>query len=237
MLRTLLAASTLALAAVMVTPAMADTVVASPRTISLSGHGEVRVAPDRATVTIGVASQKDTAAEAMKDNSAAMQQVFAALKAAGIAEKDMQTSNFSVQPRYNYPNDGSAPTLVGYDVSNNVTITVKKLDTLGAVLDAVVKAGSNQIQGVSFDASSPQAAMDEARKDAVADALRKAKVYAGASNVTIGNILSIEEGAVFRPRPVVMMQAKVMRADAAPAPIAEGEQTLAVDVSITWEIK
>jgi len=235
MLRTLLAASTLAMAAVMVTPAMADTVMATPRTISLSGHGEVRMAPDRATVTIGVASRKDTAAEAMKDNSAAMQAVFAALKAAGIADKDMQTSNFSVQPSYNYPNDGTAPTLVGYDVSNNVTITVRKLDALGGVLDAVVKAGSNQIQGVSFDVSSPEAAMDEARKAAVADALRKAKVYAGASNVSIGNILSIEEGAAFRPRPMVMAQAKVMRADA--APIAEGEQTLAVDVSITWEIK
>ena len=234
MLRSFLAASAIALAAVMVTPAMADD-AKLPRTISLSGHGEVKMAPDMAVVTLGVTSQKDTAGEALTANSAAMQDVFAALKAAGIAAKDMQTSNFSVQPRYNYSNDGTAPVLAGYDVSNAVTVTVRQIDALGAVLDAVVKAGSNQIQGVTFQVASPDQALDEARKAAVSDALRKAMVYAGAGGVRLGEILAMQEGTSFTPP--IMFQAKAMRSEAAAVPIAQGEQSLAVDVNITWEIK
>jgi uncharacterized protein YggE len=206
-----------------------------PRTLALSGHGEVRMAPDVAIVTVGVLSQRDAAADALKANTAAMQAVFAELKAADIAEKDIQTSNFTVQPRYDYNNNAQPPRLVGYDVSNNVTIAVRKLDSLGAVLDKVVAAGSNQINGVLFQVSRPEAATDEARKTAVADATRKAKIYAAASAVTLGNIMSISEGAI--DQPPIVMQAKMSRDTAAAVPIAQGEQVISVDVNMVWEIK
>lgn len=207
-----------------------------PRIISLTGHGEVRSVPDLASVTTGVLAQGKTAAEALAANTSAMTALFAALKEAGIEEKDVQTSNFMVQPRYNFQ-DGKAPELVGYDVSNNVTVTVRKIGDLGALLDKVVKAGSNQINGIAFDVSMPEAALDEARKLATVDATRKARIYAEAMGVKLGNVMSISENAGYQP-PVPMVRAKVMMADAAaPVPVAAGEQVLSVDVNITWEIQ
>jgi len=219
-----------------ITPAFAED--AKPqRTMALAGHGEVRAAPDMGLVMIGVLSQADTAADALKANTAAMQAVLAVLKDAEIAEKDIQTSNFTVQPRYDYNSNAQPPRLVGYDVSNNVTVAVRKLDSLGAVLDKVVSAGSNQINGILFQISKPETAMDEARKLAVDDAARKAKVYATASAVTLGDIVSISEGVGIQPP--VPMDAKMIRAEGAVAdvPIARGEQTISVDVNIVWEIK
>ena len=136
-------------------------------------------------MTTGVLSQGATAAEALAANTSAMNALFAALKDAGIADKDVQTSNFMVQPRYNFQ-DNKAPELVGYDVSNNVTVTVRKIGDLGALLDKVVQAGSNQINGIGFEVSEPDAALDEARKLATADATRKAKIYAEAMGVSLG---------------------------------------------------
>lgn len=237
MQRFTLAASALAALLATVSPSFADE-VKMPRTISLSGHGEVKSAPDMAFVTMGVATQGATAAEALAANTTAMNALFAALKDAGIDEKDMQTSNFMIQPRYDYNDGKQPPKLVGYDVSNNVTVTVRKLEGLGGLLDKVVQAGSNQINGVAFQVSKPDAGMDEARKLAAADASRKAKVYAEAMGVTLGPVLSISEGVNYQP-PVPMTRGKVMMADAAaaPVPVAAGEQTLAVDLNVTWEIR
>ena len=237
MFRSLLAASALTIAAAFFTPALAGD-DELPRTLSINGHGEVRQAPDLANVNVGVTSQAPAANEALAANSQAMQAIFAALKTAGIADKDVQTSNFMVQPRYDYNNEGRPPRLVGYDVSNSVTITVRLLDGLGAVLDQVVQSGSNQINGIQFDISNPQAATDEARKLAVADARRKAEIYAAAGGVKLGDIVSISEGVAYQP-PAPIMRAKAMRAEAMAAapPIAQGEQTLGVDVTIVWEIK
>lgn len=232
MLRQLLAGIFLTLLSVF--PAFADD-ARPPRTMTLTGHGEVRVTPDMAVVMIGVLSQGDTAADALKANTAAMQAVLASLKDAGVAEKDIQTSNFTVQPRYDYNNNAQPPRLVGYDVSNNVTVAVRKLDSLGAVLDKAVSAGSNQINGVLFQVAKPGAAMDEARELAVADAARKARVYAGASAVALGGILSISEGQSMQPP--IPMQAQTMRTEKADVPIAQGEQVLSVDVNVVWEIK
>ena len=207
-----------------------------PRLISLSGHGEVRSTPDMAFITTGVLSQGATAAQALAANTSTMNSLFAALKDSGIAEKDVQTSNFMVQPRYNFQ-DGKAPELVGYDVSNTVTVTVRKLGDLGLLLDKVVKAGSNQINGIGFNVSKPDAALDEARKLATSDATRKAKIYAEAMGVALGPVMSISESTGYQP-PMPMARGKVMMADAAsPVPVAAGEQTLSVDVNITWEIK
>lgn len=208
-----------------------------PRVISLTGHGEVKSAPDMAFVTTGVVSQGATAAEALSANTTAMTNLFAALKAAGIEEKDVQTSNFMVQPRYNYP-ENKPMELVGYEVSNTVTVNVRKLADLGALLDKLVQSGSNQISGIGFSVSQPEAALDEARKLATADAARKAKVYAEALGVSLGPVLSVSEGFNVPP-PMPLLRGKAMMADAAsaPVPVAAGEQTLSVDVNITWEIR
>lgn len=208
-----------------------------PRVISLSGHGEVRQVPDSAYVISGVLSQGTTAAEALAANTTAMNTLFAALKEAGIADKDVQTSNFLVQPRYNFQ-ENKAPELVGYDVSNNVTVRIRKLGDLGLLLDKLVQAGSNQINGIGFEVSEPMAALDEARKLATADATRKAKIYAEALGVALGPVMSISEGVNYQP-PMPMVQSKAMMADAvaAPVPVAAGEQSLSIDVNITWEIR
>jgi hypothetical protein len=206
-----------------------------PRTISLTGHGEVRVAPDMASVTIGVASQADTAQEALAANTAAMNAVMNALKAAGIAARDIQTSNFSVQPRYDYDN-AQPPRLAGYDVSNTVNVTVRDLASLGGLLDRMVQAGSNQIHGIAFEVSKPELAQDNARNSAVADAKRKAALYAQALSVQLGDVLSVSEQVPGPPIPVLRqpMRAEAVAAD---VPVSPGEQKLSVDVTIVWEIK
>lgn len=232
-----LAASALAVLLATTAPSLADE-VKMPRTISLSGHGEVKTAPDLAIITTGVMTQGATAAEALSSNTAAMTSLFAALREAGIEEKDMQTSNFMIQPRYDYNDGKQPPVLTGYDVSNNVTVTVREIDGLGSLLDTVVKAGSNQINGISFDISKPGDGLDEARKLAAADATRKAKLYAETMGVTLGQVLSISEGTAYQPPVPMLRTAAAPMADAArPVPVAAGEQTLAMDVNITWEIK
>lgn len=237
MQRFTLAASAFAALLAAASPSFADE-VKMPRTISLSGHGEVKSAPDMAVVTAGVMTQGASAAEALAANTTAMTSLFSALKDEGIAEKDMQTSNFMIQPRYDYNDGKQPPLLVGYDVSNNVTVTVHKIDGLGALLDKVVKAGSNQINGISFDVSNPTEGLDEARKLAVADATRKAKLYAAAMGVNLGPVLTVSEGTNYQP-PVPMLRttAAPMADGGRPVPVAAGEETLAMDVNITWEIQ
>ena len=235
MFRSLFAASIFAMAAGFLAPALADTTYLPPN-MSLSGHGEVRMAPDMAMVTAGVLSQANTAAAALAANTTAMQAVIAALKEAGIAAKDIQTTNFTVQPRYDYGNGNQAPRLLGYDVTNSVTVTMRKIEGLGGVLDRLVTAGSNQITGISFQVGRPEAALDEARKLAVGDAAHKAAIYAAAGKVNLGAILSISEAGGYQPP--VPMQAKMVRADGAGAvPVAEGEQLISADVNIVWQIK
>ena len=236
MFKTLIAASALTLAVASLTPAFADD--DKPlRSISLSGHGEVHLAPDLAIVTVGVMSSAATAREALDGNTKSMEAIMAALKGAQIEMRDIQTSNFSVNPRYDYSqNNAQPPKVVAYDVTNNVTVTVRKLEGLGAILDQVVSSGSNQINGVMFQVSKPEAATDEARKIALADALRKANVYAAASGVTLGQIVSLSEGGGYQP-PVPVFKSMRAEAVSADVPVAQGEQAIAVDLNITWEIK
>jgi uncharacterized protein len=207
---------------------------APPRLISLSGHGEARAVPDMAVISLGVQASANTAREATSANNEAMTKVLAALKSAGIAEKDIQTSNFSISPRYDNDNDGPSK-VIGYDVSNTVTVTVRNLAGLGSVLDTVVSEGSNQMGGIAFDIANRGPVEDEARKIAVADARRKAEIYAAAAGVGLGRIVSITEGVSVPPGPV--FRGAMMKADVASAvPVAQGEQTIAVDVNIAWEI-
>jgi hypothetical protein len=231
-----LTAGAIAIAALATTPALADEAKIS-RTISMTGHGEVMVVPDMADISIGVTSQAPTAREAQTANSESMNRIIAALKAAGIAEKDIQTQNYMVQPRYDYSNSTQPPRLMGYDVSNSVMIAARDLSKLGEVLDATVTAGSNMINGISFGVDKPEAARDQARKLAAADATRKAQLYAEAMAVKLGKIISMSESGGFVPP--VPMQARAMRMEAADGavPIARGEQAIAVDVNIVWEIE
>jgi uncharacterized protein YggE len=213
------------------------------RTMTMTGHGTVSAAPDMATVTIGVLREAKTAREALLANNQAMADVLKTLKAADIAEKDIQTSGFSVQPKYVYPkrsNTGEQepPRIVGYTVSNNVAVAVRKLESLGPVLDNVIGAGSNQIHGVSFSIAEPDPLRNQARKLATADALAKASLYAEAAGVGLVDIQSISEHSTVTPPQPMLAQARAMAMEAAsPVPIAQGEQSIDVQVHIVWEIR
>jgi uncharacterized protein len=237
MLKTICTVATLLISAAALTPAFSEDAKLN-RIISLSGHGEVRASPDMATVTLGVLTSAPTAREALDANTKAMTDLLAVLKAANIEPKDIMTSNFNVTPRYDYgQNNGQPPKVTGYDVSNNVMVTLHKLDGIGDLLDKAVSSGSNQINGIAFGITDPQTAMDEARKEAVKDAKRKADLYAAATSVTLGNVVSLSEGGGYQPQPMEMRANMKMSADAGPVPIAQGEQVVAVDVNISWEIK
>jgi uncharacterized protein YggE len=228
----------LAAIAALATPSTAQESRPTARLISLNGHGEVKARPDMGAVNVGVTTAAPTAREALTQNTEAMEKIFASLKASGIEAKDIQTSNFMINPRYQYdPNNTLPPKLIGYDVSNTVTVSVRKLDSLGAVLDKVVGEGSNQVNGVMFAIADDETLKDEARKLAVADAERKAKLYADTAHITLGQIMTVSEGNYQPPQPIPF--GKAVRADAAASavPVAEGEQTVAIDVNIVWEIK
>ena len=224
----------LAVAAVAATllaaPALAQTV--PPPAISVSGEATVSVAPDQAQIDGGVTSDGKTAREASEANNAAMGKVLLALKGAGIEEKDYQTSRLSLQPQYAPNRTGSSP-ITGYRASNRVTIRLRDVTKVANVIDVLVGAGANDIGGINFTVSQPSKHLDEAREKAVADARRKAEIFARAAGVTLGEPLSIsEEGA-----PAPMFRGKLAAPMAAGAPVAQGEETLAVTVTVSWAIK
>ena len=228
----------LALISALAAPAWAEDSKVT-RTIQLSGHGEVRQAPDLAVISTGVLTSAPDAKAALAANTKAMSTLLATIKTAGVEDKDVQTSNFSVQPQYDYGqnNNGQPPKLTGYQVSNMVTVTLRKIDSVGDVLDKMVSAGSNQVSGISFSIADPQGALDEARKAAMADALHKATVLSAAAGVKLGSIVSLSEGGGTVQPPIVMMRAKTAAMDAAPVPMAEGEQIVGADINVVWTIE
>ena len=188
-------------ATLLAAPALAQT--ALPPAISVTGEATVSVAPDQAQIDGGVTSDAKTAREASEANNAAMGKVLLALKGAGIEEKDYQTSRLSLQPQYAPNRTGSSP-ITGYRASNRVTIRVRDVTKVANVIDVLVGAGANDIGGINFTVSQASKLLDEAREKAVADARRKAEIYAKAAGVTLGEPLSIsEEGA---PAPTVPRQ-------------------------------
>ncbi|MCU9849054.1 SIMPL domain-containing protein [Defluviimonas sp. WL0024] len=212
-------------------PAAADEV--TPATISVTGEGRVEAAPDMATVSLGVTSEAATAAEAMAANSEAVAAVIGKLRGAGTEDRDLQTTGLSLGPRYDYDGSGGAPKLAGYVASNMVTVRVRALDTLGGVLDAVVSEGANTLNGLSFGLQDDQAALDEARRLAVADAARKAALYAEAAGVKLGRVVRIgEQGGQMPPMP---MGAEAF-AKSADVPVAPGELNLSSSVLVVYEI-
>jgi uncharacterized protein len=222
--------STLAVMAVLAAPlsAMAE----GPGTITVTGQAAVTVVPDVASVSLGVTTIGASASEALAANSAAVQAVMARLTAAGIAAKDIQTSNLSLNPNYqNY--DGSTPPVIqSYTASNMVTITVRQIDQTGVVLDAAVKDGANTLNGLTFGLVNQRPQEDEARKAAVADARAKAELLATAAGVKLGAILSITEGGVMQ-QPMPMFR---MAADAAPVPVSGGTLDISASVTLVWAL-
>jgi uncharacterized protein YggE len=212
-------------------PALAETV--PPSMISVTGEASVSVAPDQAQIEGGVTSDAETAREASEANNAAMGKVLLALKAAGVAEKDIQTSRLSLQPQYPPNRSGPAP-VVGYRASNRVTVRLHDVTRVAGAIDTLVGAGATDIGGINFSVSNASKLLDDAREQAVADARRKAEIYARAAGVTLGAPLSIsEEGA---PGPMPFRKMAVGMA-ASPAPVAPGEETLQVTVNVSWAIK
>jgi uncharacterized protein YggE len=213
-------------------PALAETM--PPSMISVTGEASVSVAPDQAQIEGGVTSDAKTAREASEANNAAMGKVLLALKAASVAEKDIQTSRLSLQPQYAPNRSGPSP-VVGYRASNRVTVRLHDVTRVAGAIDTLVGAGATDIGGIIFSVSNASKLLDDAREQAVADARRKAEIYARAAGVTLGAPLSIsEEGA---PGPMPFRKMAVGFAAASPAPVAQGEETLHVTVSVSWAIK
>jgi len=226
-------------ALVLVTPALAESDV-SPA-ISVTGEGTVSVPPDLAQIDAGVASDAKTAREASEANNAAMGKVLLALKGAGIEEKDYQTSRLSLQPQLAMRNTVSSvqpgpAQIVGYRASNRVSIKLRDITKVASVIDTLVAAGANDVGNLNFTVTQASKLLDEAREKAVADARRKAEIYAKAAGVTLGAPLNIsEEGA---PVPIFRAKALAVAPMAAGAPpVAQGEETLSVTISMTWAIK
>jgi uncharacterized protein YggE len=233
-MRSSLSAAGFAAALIVCTAAGAQT--APPqRVLTVSGAGEVKGAPDQAQLSTGVVTQATTAAAALASNSRAMTSVFDTLKRAGIAEKNIQTSNFSVSPQYGSTRQGGPQRIIGYQVSNTVTVMVDKLDKVGPALDALVAAGSNQIDGPNFSIADPKPLLAKAREEAVKDATARAQTLAAAAGVTLGPIVSLSEGGGYAP-PQPMYRMTMTAAPAPPPPVAAGEETVSASVSITWEI-
>ncbi|MDP3739963.1 MAG: SIMPL domain-containing protein [Hyphomonadaceae bacterium] len=203
-------------------------------TITLNGRGSVEHAPDIAMITLGVSVEAETASTAMSQQTTKMNGVFAAVKAAGVADRDMQTSNLSLNPVYEYPNN-QRPRLTGYNASNQITIKVRDLKNLGKTLDAVVKGGGNTINGVSFSMDKPESYQDEARVEAIKDAAKKAELYANAVGYKVKRIVTVSENEYY-PQPVPMMARMQVQDAAESTPVAAGEVSLTQTVSVTFEL-
>lgn len=203
--------------------------------LDVVAEGEVTRAPDLVTIGAGVVTQSGRAADALADNARRMAATVAALRRAGVADRDIRTSAISLNPQYRYA-DNVPPTITGYQASNQVEVRFREVARAGAILDALVAAGANQINGPSFALDQPEAALDEARTKAVTAARARAELYARAAGLRVRRIVSISEDGAARPQPPMPM-AMAMRAKAADTPIEPGEQRMAVTVSVSFELE
>ena len=213
----------------------------SPSIISLSGTGSVSIAPDMAIISFGVIKQGKNAREVLDANNKAMASIFEAMTKNGIEKEDLQTSGFNIQPRYFYPKrkangEQSAPQIIGYMVSNNLTIRIRDIEKAGEILDLSVTLGINSGGNIQFTNSDTSNVLKEARTKAVKDAIEKAQTLADAASVKLGSILSITENSN-RPRPIALAQARSMSVqEDSTVPIASGENKYQVNVQMSWEI-
>ena len=217
-----------ALALPMAAPALAD----GAGQITIIGEASIAATPDMATISLGVTTEGLTAAEAMAANSKALSAVIERLKAAGIAEHDLQTSNLSLSPNWVGYDSGQTPTISNYMAMNMLNVRVRDLAALGSVLDASIADRANTLNGITFELSTPRPVQDEARKAAVADAAAKAGLYAQAAGVKLGKVILISEQQNYNGPVPVFMEAKA----ASPVPVASGQIALQTSVTVTYEI-
>jgi len=230
--------SAAALAMALPGAALADEVSTVPiagTRLDVSADGAVTRAPDIATVNAGVVTQASNAASAMADNAKKMAATVAALKRAGVADKDIRTSSLSLQPQYRYT-DGQPPAITGYQASNQLTVTFRDIQRAGPILDALVAAGVNQIGGPDFALEHPDAALDEARAQAMQKARAKAEVYARAAGLSIKRIVAIGEGGGYAPEPPRPMMMAMARAKEA-TDLQPGEEKIGVTINVTFELQ
>ena len=203
--------------------------------VTVTGTGEAHAKPDFAQVQVGVVTEGATAAEALRKNSEAMSRLIILIRKRGIEDRDVQTAQFNVSPRYKYDKEQrEPPKIAGYQVTNEVQVKVRDMTRRGAFLDETVSAGANQVRGVSFGVAEPAKLMDEARRKAMADAQRRAQVYAEAAGVKIGTPVMISEQAGGRPGPYAV--ARMEAAAVSSVPVAPGEQTFTVNVTVSYAI-
>lgn len=239
MIRPLLAASVLAVAAVPAAgPALAQDTAAqaiSGTRLDVAAVGEVRRVPDIVNISAGVVTQAPSAVEAIRQNAERMASVRRALQRAGIAARDIQTSNVSLNPEYRY-GDNQPPQLVGYRASNQVNVRFRDIEASGRILDALVAQGANQINGPMLGIDQPETALDEARTAAIANARARADLYARALGMRVVRILSVSEGGAMPQPPVPMLRMQAADAGAS-TEIAPGEQVLSVNLTVSFELQ
>jgi uncharacterized protein len=213
--------------------------------LTVTAEGSSNQQPDLAVFSAGVTTQGATAGAALAANSTAMARVIAALKGAGIADRDIQTSNLNLNPIYAQPRrnpDGSVDQpeqkIIGYQVNNLVSVRQRKLDNYGKVIDTLVAAGANQINGPNFQLDDSDAALDEARREAMKKARERAQLYATAAGLRVVRIVSISEsGGFYQPMPVFARMERSMAAPPPPpAPVQAGELELKANVTVLYEL-
>jgi len=200
----------------------------------------MKSAPDHASIGAGVVTSAPTAVEAMRQNATAMDSVVRALKARGIAERDIQTSGINLSPQYDYSpqQQGQPPRLTGYQVSNQVRVTTSDIARLGTLLDTLVAAGGTSIDGPNFYVDNPDASLDTARAHAMERANARALLYARAAGYSSARLVSLSEGGAANPQPVPMMAMARMAADAAaPTPVQPGQVSNSVTISVQYRLE
>jgi uncharacterized protein len=238
-------------------PAASPVLTADETLLVVSGEGQSRRVPDLAVFSAGVVTQGKNGGEALAANATRMDEVVKALKRAGIADRDIQTSALSLQPQYSNPEQEAqmrarmtrepyvAPTqpqparIIGYEARNNVQVRVRKLGEMGRIIDTLVSAGANQVDGPSFTLDEPKAALDEARVEAVKEARSRAELYARAAGLRISRIISISEGGGYYPQPIFVtgrMAGAPPAPPPPPSPVAPGELTLGATVSVQFAL-
>jgi uncharacterized protein YggE len=206
---------------------------ADPRTITMTGHGEIKAIPDIAIVNAGVTTNAPTAAAALAANSARMNQVFAALKKLGVPDRDIQTAGLSMSPQYTNGDNNNPRRLTGYQVNNELSVRLEDVTKVGSTLDTLIGAGANQMNSIGFDIANPAPLLEKARTQAIADARARAQTYAQAAGVTLGSIASISEGSGETPRP--MFRVEQVMVTGSRMSVAAGEQSVTADVTVVWE--
>ncbi|HEX8573521.1 MAG TPA: SIMPL domain-containing protein [Allosphingosinicella sp.] len=238
-MRNLILGAALALSAAPVAaqPPQAVPVLLEGTRLDVVATGEVSRIPDLARITAGVVSVAPTATAALAQNATQMASVRAALKRAGIADRDIQTSSINLYPDYRHDPQGSNPQIIGYRASNEVSVRFRDIANSGKILDALVAQGANQINGPMLSIDKPEAALDEARTQALANARARAELYAKALGKRVGRILSISEAGGNYAPPVVMMRQANRGAAADSTSIDPGEQSVAVSLSVSFELE